>query len=230
MLHLVPFELRPLGYPGTPRRSDKCSTAYRRSRPARIGLLAHSLVAINAREPWLVVDKAWCVRSEQNGGQDAWTIGVEEEYQVIDATTRQLQPDAERLLHGAQAALGDDVQPELMRSQIEAATAVCATLADVRAALTQARRTLIDTAAKHGDRLGAAGTHPFSNWRAQQTTPKARYQGLSHHFQRLARELVIFGCHVHVSIPDRAAALAVMNRARIWLTPLLALAANSPFW
>ncbi|PLS79061.1 MAG: carboxylate-amine ligase [Chloroflexi bacterium] len=162
--------------------------------------------------------------------QDAWTIGVEEEYQVIDATTRQLQPDAERLLHGAQAALGDDVQPELMQSQIEAATAVCATLADVRAALTQARRTLIDTAAKHGDRLGAAGTHPFSNWRAQQTTPKARYQGLSHHFQRLARELVIFGCHVHVSIPDRAAALAVMNRARIWLTPLLALAANSPFW
>lgn len=161
---------------------------------------------------------------------EAWTIGVEEEYQVINAATRELHPDAERLLQQAQGTLGDKVQPELMRSQIETATAVCSTLADVRAALTAARRTLIQAAAHHGDRLGAAGTHPFSHWRAQQTTPKARYHGLSHDFQQLARELVIFGCHVHIGLSDRAAALAVMNRARIWLTPLLALAANSPFW
>ncbi len=161
---------------------------------------------------------------------EAWTLGVEEEYQVIDGTTRELHPDAERLLHAAQATLGDDVQPELMQSQIETATPVCATLGDVRAALTGARRTLTRAAAQHGDRLGAAGTHPFSDWRAQQTTPKARYQGLSHDFQQLARELVIFGCHVHVSIGDRTAALEIMNRARIWLGPLLALAANSPFW
>ncbi|HSH77821.1 MAG TPA: glutamate--cysteine ligase, partial [Herpetosiphonaceae bacterium] len=161
---------------------------------------------------------------------EAWTLGVEEEYQVIDAATRELHPDGERVLHAAQAALGDDVQPELMQSQIEMATPVCATLADVRAALTEARRTLIQAAALHGDRLGAAGTHPYSEWRAQQTTPKARYQGLSHDFQQLARELVIFGCHVHVSIGDRTAALEIMNRARVWLGPLLALAANSPFW
>lgn len=163
-------------------------------------------------------------------GQEAWTLGVEEEYQVIDATTHELQPDAESLLHRSQATLGDDVQPELKQSQIEMATAVCATLPEVRAALTHARRTLIEAAAEHGDWLGAAGTHPFSDWRVQSTTPKARYHQLSDHFQRLARELVIFGCHVHVSISDRAAALEVMNRARIWLTPLLALAANSPFW
>ena len=161
---------------------------------------------------------------------EAWTLGVEEEYQVIDAATRELHPDAERLLHRAQAALGDDVQPELMQSQIETATPVCATLADVRAALTDARRALIRTAATYDDRIGAAGTHPFSDWRTQQTTPKPRYQGLSDNFQQLARELVIFGCHVHVSIGDRAAAVEVMNRARVWLAPLLALAANSPFW
>ena len=160
----------------------------------------------------------------------AWTLGVEEEYQVIAGATRELHPDAERLLHAAHAALGDDVQPELLQSQIETATPVCATLADVRAALTDARRTLIRAAAQHADWLGAAGTHPFSDWRAQQTTPKARYQRLSHDFQHLARELVIFGCHVHVSIGNRAAGLAVMNRARVWLAPLLALAASSPFW
>lgn len=162
--------------------------------------------------------------------QAAWTIGVEEEYQIIDATTRELRPQAGRILPDVQPILGDEVQPELKLSQIEIASPVCATLGDVRAALVRSRRTVIEAATRHGAQIGAAGTHPFSDWRTQPITPKARYQATAHGYQRLAHELIIFGCHVHIGLSDREAAIQVMNRARIWLTPLLALAANSPFW
>jgi carboxylate-amine ligase len=89
---------------------------------------------------------------------------------------------------------------------------------------------VIAAAAKDGNRIAAAGTHPFSHWEDQQLTPKDRYKSLEQDYQQLTRELVIFGCHVHVGISDREAAIHVMNRARVWLAPLLALSANSPFW
>lgn len=162
--------------------------------------------------------------------QARWTIGLEEEYQIIDATTRHLRPRAQQVLPDAQATLGTAVQPELKLSQLEIASSVCATLAEVRAALVQARRAMSAAAVAHGARIGAAGTHPFSDWHAQPVTPKARYHAALYDYQYLARELVIFGCHVHVGLSDREAAIQVMNRARVWLTPLLALAANSPFW
>lgn len=159
-----------------------------------------------------------------------WTIGIEEEYQLVDAETRELRPRGGRVLAEARRTLGDEVQPEMMLSQIETASPVCETLADVRAAVFRSRRTLSEAAAKQGCRLAAAGTHPFSDWHDQPVTPKDRYRQLMADFRRLAQEQVIFGCHVHVGIDDREAAVAVMNRARALLTPLLALAANSPFW
>jgi glutamate---cysteine ligase / carboxylate-amine ligase len=161
---------------------------------------------------------------------DSWTIGVEEEYQLIDPATRELQGRAERTLEQAQATLGDAVQPELQHSQIETATPVCQTLTDVRDALVRLRRELITAATRNGSRLAAAGTHPFSRWDTQQITPKARYQEIARRYGQLARELVICGCHVHVGLSDREVAIGVLNRVRVWLTPLLALAANSPFW
>jgi carboxylate-amine ligase len=161
---------------------------------------------------------------------ETFTIGVEEEYQLIDPVTRGLRPHAERVLPAAQEAVGDEVRPELQLSQLEAVTPVCHTLADVRAELVRLRRAVIAAAARDGGRVAAAGTHPFSHWREQPITPKARYQGLAADYQQLVRELVIFGCHVHVGLGDREAAIRVMNRARPWLAPLLALAANSPFW
>ncbi len=159
-----------------------------------------------------------------------FTIGVEEEYLIVDPETRGLHSRAEHILPIAEKALGKDVQLEAQLSQIEIGTPICRTLADVRAELVRMRREVIAAAAKDGNQIAAAGTHPFSHWQEQQLTPKERYQGLMRDYQQLTREFIICGCHVHVGLSDREAAVQVMNRARVWLAPLLALAANSPFW
>ncbi len=159
-----------------------------------------------------------------------FTIGVEEEYQIVRPETRALSPRQDRVLPRAREALGDAVQPELHQVQIEMATPVCRTLADVRAGIVRARRGIIAAAARTGNRIAAAGTHPFSPPHAQPITPKARYQGLAETYQYMARELVIFGYHVHVGLDDHEALIPVLNRVRLWLAPLLALSANSPFW
>lgn len=159
-----------------------------------------------------------------------FTIGVEEEYQIINPQTRELSSRVKQILPKAQKALGEEVQPEVQQSQIEIGTPVCRTLSDVRAELVRLRREVIAAAAKDGNQIAAAGTHPFSHYEEQQVTPKERYEALIRDYQQLGREIVIFGCHVHVGISDREAAIRVMNRARVWLAPLLALAASSPFW
>ncbi len=161
---------------------------------------------------------------------EEFTIGVEEEYQIVDMKTRELRPRALRILPGAQAAVGDQVTPELYLSQIEIGTPVCRTLAEVRAELTRLRREVSAAAEGEGSHIAAAGTHPFSHWEDQEITPRRRYTGIAEEYEQLAREHLIYGCHVHVGIKDREAAIQVMNRARLWLAPLLALAANSPFW
>src|SRR5262249_49865910 len=135
-----------------------------------------------------------------------------------------------RILPRARESAGDDVTNELFLSQIEIGTPVCRTLADVRAELKRLRRCVIAAAEREGSRIAAAGTHPFSHWEDQAVTPKARYFGIAADFQQLAREQIIFGCHVHVGIEDRDAAIGVLNRTRPWLATLLALSANSPFW
>ncbi|MBV9850678.1 MAG: carboxylate-amine ligase [Armatimonadetes bacterium] len=161
---------------------------------------------------------------------EEFTLGVEEEYQIIDPVTRQLRPREASLLPDAERALGERVTTEFHQSQIEIATPVCRTLADVREQLKRSRRAIIEAAARDGDWIAAAGTHPFSRSTAQPITDKPRYRDMAQDYQALAHELVIFGCHVHVSLDDPEAAVGVLNRARHWLTPLLALSANSPFW
>ncbi|HEX8492809.1 MAG TPA: carboxylate-amine ligase [Pyrinomonadaceae bacterium] len=161
---------------------------------------------------------------------EQFTIGVEEEYQIIDAHTRELHSRQERILPEAQERVGDSVTPELYLSQIEIGTPVCQTLSDVRAEIVRLRRAVIAAAQNQGNWIAAAGTHPFSHWEDQEVTPKARYVGIEQEYQQLAREQLIFGCHVHVGISDRDAAIEVMNRSRSWLAVLLALSANSPFW
>jgi len=165
-----------------------------------------------------------------NPPSEDFTIGVEEEYQIINPHTRALTQRAGRVLSKARKSLGEQVENELYLSQIEVGTPVCRTLADVRSHLVRLRRTILSAASQNGSTIAAAGTHPFSRWEDQTLTPKPRYQGLEEEYQQLSREEVIFGCHVHVGISDRDAAIRVMNRSRPWLATLLALSCNSPFW
>ncbi|GLV58519.1 putative glutamate--cysteine ligase 2 [Dictyobacter sp. S3.2.2.5] len=161
----------------------------------------------------------------------SFTIGVEEEYQIIDPHTRELSQKAHEILPTAQATLSEDaVQFEMILSQIEIATPICHSLADVQHELTRMRSGVIAAANQAGQLIAAAGTHPFSQWNKQQVTPKERYRALIETYQQLIREQVIFGCHVHIGIPDQEVATQVLNHTRAWLTPIIALTANSPFW
>jgi carboxylate-amine ligase len=166
-----------------------------------------------------------------SGKPEEYTLGVEEEYQIIDPETRALCPGGEGVLWRARQTLGEDeVVPELRTSQIEALTPVCRTLPEVRAELLRLRRAVIEAAEGEGAWIAAASTHPFSHWQEQPITPKERYRRIVEREQQLAEEQVVFGFHVHVGLEDREAAVEAMNRARVWLAPLLALSANSPFW
>ena len=158
------------------------------------------------------------------------TLGVEEEFQIVDPATRQLRSRAGTVLPLAQRSLGDEVTNELYQSQIEIGTPVCQTLGEARAELKRLRKAVITAAERDGDAIAASGTHPFSRWEDQSLTPKPRYSAILEVYQQHAREQVIFGCHVHAGIEDRERAIQVMNRAARWLPPILALSANSPFW
>ncbi len=157
-------------------------------------------------------------------------FGIEEEHQILDPCSGELRSEIEQLLPLAQAALGDNAQPELYQAQVEVATTICGTLEQARAELVRLRRALLDAAGRIGVRIATAGTHPFSDWRCQLVTRKDRYQHLLSDYQQVAREQVLFGCHVHVGISDPEAAIQAMNRTRAWLPTILALSANSPFW
>lgn len=161
---------------------------------------------------------------------EPFTLGVEEELQIINPVTRELESRADRILAELTPALGDEVRSELHLSMVETVTPVCRSLAELRAEVTRLRRQVIGSAERNDCQIASAGTHPFSPWKAQQITPKPRYEEIARKYQYLAKESVMFGCHVHVCIRDRDMAIQVLNRARIWLAPLLALTANSPFW
>ena len=157
------------------------------------------------------------------------TVGVEEEFHLVDAVTGALRPDAPQVLAAARRRLGDEVAPELLRSQAETGTAVCSTLGEVRAELDRLRRGLAAGAASQGCSLLASGTFPGPVARVE-TTEDARYEAMVELFGRTAREQVSCGCHVHVAVGDAELAVAVLRRSRPWIPALLALSANSPFW
>ena len=159
------------------------------------------------------------------------TVGVEEEFFVVDAETGELATDFEPLLDAARPRFGDLVCPELNRCQIEIQTEVCSTLADVDGNLRQLRTGLSELGAPLGLDIAATATHPSSSWADQEVNrDKEHYAWLEDRFQMVARQQVICGCHVHVGIDDPELAIATMDRVRPWLPVLLALSSNSPFW
>jgi carboxylate-amine ligase len=163
------------------------------------------------------------------GDPNPYSLGIEEEFQIVDPATRDLRAGAQELLPRAEAG-EREVQLELYQSMIEIASPVCGSLGEARAQVARLRRSVIRAAEQGGARIAAAGTHPFGDWADQELTPGERYQRTHTRFQQLGRELLIYGCHVHVGVPDRETALEVLNRSRIWLSCLIALTANSPFW
>jgi carboxylate-amine ligase len=161
---------------------------------------------------------------------DQLTVGVEEEFQIVDAETNELASRAERVLSRARRLVGTAAEEELNRCQVEVATPVCRSLDEVDAHLRSLRESLQVAAAAEGSRIVAVGSHPVGSWEEQEVGPCDRYQRIEDEYQIVAREQVICGCHVHVGVPDADAAVAVMDRIGPWLPTLLALSANSPFW
>lgn len=161
-----------------------------------------------------------------------FSLGIEEEYFLVDRETRDLVRNVPRALLGdcAARAEGQQVSPELLRSQIEIGTRVCANVSEARAALKALRRAVIDGAAEYGLAPIAASTHPFAAWSEQQRTEKARYAHLWQQMQAAARRLLICGMHVHVGIDDDQLRIDLMNQASYFLPHLLALSCSSPFW
>ena len=157
------------------------------------------------------------------------TVGIEEEYQIIDPITRDLTPGFDALVTSADAVTAD-VKAELHQCQVEIGTKPCKDIAELRVELTNLRKLVIKAAAEHGLTIAAAGTHPFSNWMNQEMTPKERYLGVKAELQDLAHRLLIFGTHVHVGIEDQEFRIDCLNAVRYVLPHLLCLSTSSPFW
>lgn len=160
-----------------------------------------------------------------------FTIGIEEEYLLVDKETRDLAPEPPAaLLSKAEAALRGRVSPEFLRSQIEVGTHVCHSVQEARDQLIELRSTVSTTAAEFGLAPIAASTHPFAHWESQHHTNKERYNLIAKDLQYVVRRMVICGMHVHVGIDDDDLRIDLLGQAPYFLPHLLALSTSSPFW
>ena len=159
-----------------------------------------------------------------------FTLGVEEEYQIVDPETRELRSYISRLLEDGKSVLRERVRMEMHQSVVEVGTSVCKNVGEVRSELFEMRGQLDHLARKGGLRIVAASTHPFSDWKTQEISPNERYHEIVADLQDVARANLIFGLHVHVGILDREVAVALNNQIRYFLPHLLALTTSSPLW
>ena len=159
-----------------------------------------------------------------------FTIGVEEEFQIVDPVSCELRSHVSNLVEATSSGLGDQVKPELHQSIVELGTKICGDVEELSAEMRRIRGELIRAAHRVNLHVAAAGTHPFSNWIDQVITPGERYKNIVEELQQLARSLLIFGMHVHVAVPDHTTMIDLMNMARYFLPHLLALSTSSPFW
>ena len=159
-----------------------------------------------------------------------FTIGIEEEFQIIDPQTRELRSHIQEIMADGGLILKEHVKPELHQSVVELGTEICRDTRAAREQIVGLRSQLATVAAHDGLKIGSAGTHPFSHWMDQEITADERYARIVNDMQQIARTNLIFGLHVHIGIPDREKGIDVMNQARYFLPHLYALSVNSPFW
>src|SRR5204862_7712363 len=162
--------------------------------------------------------------------EHTFTLGIEEEFAIIDPETRELRSHIQEILEYGKVILKEQIKPEMHESVVVLSTAICQSIVAAPAHVIELRSRLAELAGRSGLKIASVGTHPFSHWRDQLITQGERYREIVKDMQQLARANLIFGLHVHVGIPDRGMAIHVMNQARYFLPHLYALSVNSPFW
>jgi len=161
---------------------------------------------------------------------EQFTLGIEEEFQIIDPETRELRSHVSEILEDGKTLLGEQVKPEMIQSMIEVGTGICKNIKEARTDIINLRGILSGLVRKKGLVMVAAGTHPFSHWQDQKIFENARYEVIVEENQMIARSLLTFGLHVHVGIADPERAIQIMNAVRYMLPHVLALSTSSPFW
>ncbi len=162
------------------------------------------------------------------------TIGIEEEYQIIDPQSRRLTSYVQQLMNQGRVVLGDQIKQEFMQSQIEVGSHICRNIKEARQELIRLRRSVTEVAQQNGAVIAAASTHPFSRWSEQAISEGDRYKDLENDMQEVGRRLLIFGMHVHLGFGTSHDTLELLidieNQLRYFLPHLLALSTSSPFW
>ncbi|MCG9899628.1 MAG: carboxylate-amine ligase [Hydrotalea sp.] len=159
-----------------------------------------------------------------------FTLGVEEEYMVIDPTTRELKSHEQKIVQEGHKLIKDKVKAEMHQAVVEVGTDICANIDEALKDVSTLRGTIAQIAGDLGLWIGASGTHPFSHWESQLITDHVRYSQIVNELQEAARSNLIFGLHVHVGMEDRKMAIHIANSARYFLPHVYALSTNSPFW
>lgn len=162
--------------------------------------------------------------------KNTFTLGIEEEYMVIDPVTRNLKSHEQKIVEIAANTLDDKVKAEMHQAVVEAGTGICKTVDEARQEVAKLRRAVAEIADSMGLKIGASGTHPFTHWNTQFITPNPRYEEIVNEMQEAARSNLIFGLHVHVGMEDKDMAVHILNMMRYFLPHVFALSTNSPFW
>jgi len=160
----------------------------------------------------------------------SFTLGVEEEYMVLDPVTYELKSHEQKIVHEGQKVIKDKVKAEMHQAVVEVGTDICTDVDEAYKDVAQLRKTISEIASGLGFAMGAAGTHPFSHWESQLITDHARYNEIVNELQEAARSNLIFGLHVHVGMETREMANHIANSTRYFLPHIYALSTNSPFW
>jgi carboxylate-amine ligase len=159
-----------------------------------------------------------------------FTLGVEEEYQIIDPASRDLRSHLSKIVDGAKIILNEQVKAEMHQSVVEVGTNICKNIHEAEIEIKSLRGHIVSLANKQGLIVGSAGTHPFSKWQDQPITDDPRYHNIINEMQDAARSNLIFGMHCHVGIENREIGLQLMNQATYFLPHIFAISTNSPFW
>ncbi|MEO6188233.1 MAG: YbdK family carboxylate-amine ligase, partial [Ginsengibacter sp.] len=159
-----------------------------------------------------------------------FTLGIEEEYMVVDPVTRELKSHEQKIVQEGEKVIKDKVKAEMHQAVVEVGTDICRDIDEAFVDVATLRRTISGIADSLGLWVGAAGTHPFSHWESQLITDQARYSEIVNELQEAARSNLIFGLHVHVGMENRELAIHIANSARYFLPHIYALSTNSPFW